>query len=125
MGYLRTYLMKAAANVPPVFLILIWAAKINWFTAIVLSLILTILAYFIGDIFILPKTGNIIAAIADGALVALFFWVLNYLGITVINNAGIIYTAIAVILAEGLFYHPFLKRLVTIDSMGPNFGKRN
>jgi len=125
MGYLRTYLMKAAANIIPVFLILIFAAKVNWLAAVMLALALTIVAYFIGDIFILPKTGNAIATIADGFLAALFFWIVNYLGISTINTASIIYTAVVVILVEGLFFHPYLKRLVTMDSLGPNFGKIN
>jgi len=117
--------MKAAANIIPVFLILIFAAKVNWLAAVMLALALTIVAYFIGDIFILPKTGNAIATIADGFLAALFFWIVNYLGISTINTASIIYTAVVVILVEGLFFHPYLKRLVTMDSLGPNFGKIN
>jgi len=124
MGHLKTLSMKAAANIVPVLLVLTLVAQVNWFTALIISLILTALAYFIGDMYILPRTGNVVATFADAGLAIVFLWMVNSLGIAAIGIAGVIYVAIAVALVESLFYHPFLKRLVGIDSMGPEFGKR-
>lgn len=124
MGHLKTFSMKAITNVLPVFLILTFVAEVNWVNSLIISLILTALAYLIGDIYILPKTGNLLATIADGGLALLLLWSLRYFTMIRISNSSILYIVIAVILVEGILYHPYLKRLVSIDSLGPVFGKR-
>ncbi len=123
MGHIKTLLLKIIVNALPVFLILYLAGEQGWVTALFLTFLLIGIAYVIGDLFILPQVGNVTATIADVLLAVGLLWSSKLVGLTVSNRA-LIYTALAVALAEGLFYHPYLKRLVSIDSMGPKFGDR-
>lgn len=59
----------------------------------------------------------------DGIMVALILYFARFFGI-LIDTRAIIYSVVAVIIVEGLIYHAYLKRLVTMDSMGPRFGHR-
>ncbi|MEH7459664.1 DUF2512 family protein, partial [Bacillus sp. JJ1127] len=46
---------------------------------LLISLLITGTAYLIGDLFVLPKYGNMVATIADFGLSFLGIWVLTYL----------------------------------------------
>lgn len=124
MGHLKTILTKTSFNGLPVFLILYFVGNTGWMNALFFTILLIGTAYIVGDLFLLPKVGNLAATAADVVLVIAFLWFVRQLGVTV-SSAGIIYTAAAVALAEGLLYHPYLKRLVSMDSMGPKIGDRN
>ena len=117
MGHLKTLSLKAMANGLPLFVILI-IGNVYWVTALFMTLLLSGLAYIIGDLFILPATGNKIATLADGVLVFLTLYSARYFGVP-IHTMVLVYAVIAVLIIEALFYHPYLKRLVSLDSQGP------
>ena len=116
--------MKTLAAGLPVLLILALVGKIGWIPALFATLVLTGIAYIAGDMLLLPKTGNLGATLADGVLVAALLLLLRYFGVPLGTNT-ILWTVLAVVVVEGLFYHPYLKRLVSTDSMGPVYGKRD
>ncbi|MFZ5645858.1 MAG: DUF2512 family protein [Bacillota bacterium] len=122
MGHLKTFSFKAILNIIPLFLILSLLGDMGWFASIIISIAITAVSYAL-DVYVLPRAGNAIAAISDGVLVFFILWVLRYIG-AVPNAKAMIYSVAAVIIVEGLIYHPYLKRLVAADSMGPIIGDR-
>lgn len=122
MGHLKTLSLKVLVIGLPVYLILTLLGRVDWVAAAVITLILAAAAYFLGDAVILPAAGNLTATIADGALTFVLLLASRYAGVNV-DTRTIVYGVIAVMLLEGAIYHPYLKRLVSADSMGPNIGK--
>ncbi len=121
MGNLRAFSLKAMSNGLPVFLLLTFAGNLYWLSALVLTLLLSAVAYILGDLLILPATGNLVATIADAILAFGVLWGARLFGFD-LTTATIVWVVIALMLVEGLFYHPYLKRLVSLNSMGPRLG---
>lgn len=124
MGHVRTLSLKLLFNGLPLFLILTFGGRLNWLNSVIISLAIGILAYVLGDVFVLPAFGNLVATLADGGLVVLLLYMLRYAGM-VLSFSTIIFCAVVVVLVEGLIYHPYLKRLVTFDSMDPKIGNKD
>lgn len=124
MGHVRLLSMKVLMNGLPLILILTLGGKLNILTALAISLAIALIAYLIGDLLILPAAGNAVATVADGGLVFALLYLLRYVGID-LSISAILRSVVTVLLVEGLIYHPYLKRLVSLDSMGPKIGKRN
>jgi hypothetical protein len=124
LGHIRTVSLKLLFNGLPLFLILVFGGGLHWLIALIVSLAVSLISYFLGDVFILPAYGNLAATLADGGLVLLLLYMLRYAGM-VMSISTIFYCVIAVLLVEGLFYHPYLKRLVTFDSMDPKLGNKD
>ncbi len=118
MGHFKTLSFKILLNGLPLFLILFLLGRLNWATAVFLSLTVIVVAYIIGDLVILPETGNFTATVMDGVLAFFILWASRYVGAPV-NFLTIAISTVVVVMAEGLVYHPYLKRLVSADSMGP------
>lgn len=60
-----------------VFLLVLTAGfEVNWYNALWISLVITVVSYFLGDYTILPRFGNKIATVADFGLVFLMTWLL-------------------------------------------------
>ncbi|PFZ07088.1 hypothetical protein COL60_19900 [Bacillus pseudomycoides] len=83
--------------------------------ALFISLVITGVAYLIGDLFILPKYGNTVATIVDFGLSFLGIWILTYF-LTNVNvprgiTAASFWSALLVGVVEILF-HIYMKRLV-------------
>lgn len=89
---------------------------------LIVALAVTILNYFIGDLIVLPKFGNIIAAVGDGLLGAITAFVISLLtGTTQPNNINnnqilnlfrtnlltLIFFAVIIAIAE-YFFHKYL-----------------
>jgi hypothetical protein len=83
--------------------------KSTWTQTVVVGLILATLAYILGDLWILPKFGNITAIIADFGLAALVIWLMmKGLPHFVLTTGGV--WVIALVLAIGeWFLHKYLK----------------
>lgn len=122
MGHIRAVTFKLLFNGLPLFLILVFVGKVDWLTSIAISLVIGLIAYALGDVFVLPAAGNLIATLADGALVFLMLYLLRYFGID-LSMTTMLLSTLAVLLVEGLIYHPYLKRLVSFNSLGPRLGK--
>lgn len=123
MGHLKTFSFKALLNVPPVFLILLLSGRLSWGTAMLIAALLAAVSYA-GDVYILPRAGNAVAAATDVVIAWVLLWAVRSAGVF-IEFRTIIYVAVAVVIVEGMVYHPYLKRLVSADSMGPIIGDRD
>ncbi|MGK0536110.1 YndM family protein [Bacillus sp. 'calajunan'] len=82
---------------------------------LVISLLITGVAYLIEDLFILPKYGNIVATIADLGLSFVGIWALTYF-LTNINltrniEASAFFAALLIGVAE-IFFHIYMKKVV-------------
>ncbi|HEK9099547.1 YndM family protein [Bacillus pfraonensis] len=82
---------------------------------LLISLLITGTAYLIGDLFVLPKYGNMVATIADFGLSFLGIWVLTYL--LTDNNfvrnivASSFWAALLIGVIE-VFFHIYMKKAV-------------
>lgn len=76
---------------------------------IITGLILAVLAYILGDLWILPKFGNIAAVLVDFGLAALVIWLMmKGLPQFVLTTGGVWVIALVLTLGEWLF-HKYLK----------------
>ncbi|PGK43415.1 hypothetical protein CN907_07845 [Bacillus anthracis] len=82
---------------------------------LLISLLLTGAAYLIGDLFILPKYGNMIATMADFGLSFFGIWLLTSLftNLDVTRNIGLS-SFIAALIIGGIevFFHIYMQKLV-------------
>ncbi|MEK5251678.1 YndM family protein [Bacillus sp. FSL R9-9530] len=80
-----------------------------------ISLIITAVAYLIGDLFILPKYGNMAATIADLGVSFVGVWALTYLlaDIDLTRNIGAsaFFATLLISVAE-IFFHIYMKKVV-------------
>lgn len=97
------------------FMMIPMLGKSTWTQTIVLGLIVGLLTYIIGDMWILPKFGNIAAVIGDLILAALVIWaIMKSLPQFVLTSGGV--WAIALVLAVGEWlFHRYL-----LSSKAPN-----
>ena len=103
------FLFKWALNGVIVVIFLTYYADMSYLTAILAATVLTIIAYLIGDVYILPRTGDVVAAIADAVLALaylmvaalIFDWQLSF------GEAAVI---AAVLGFAEFFYHRFVLR---------------
>lgn len=82
---------------------------------LLISLFLTGVAYLIGDLFILPKYGNMIATMADFGLSFFGIWLLTSLftNLDATRNIGLSsFLAALIIGGIEVFFHIYMKRLV-------------
>lgn len=87
---------------------------VPWYHAAWISIAVGVIAYGVGDMFVLRKFGNLIATMADFGLVFLltwfFLWILDF-DLTTDTNFALIalYTAIATAIVEYFFHIWLLK----------------
>ena len=82
---------------------------------LLISLLITGIAYLIGDLFVLPRYGNMIATIADFGLSFLGIWVLTYFltDIDLTRNIGFsAFWSALLISAVEIFFHIYMKKAV-------------
>jgi hypothetical protein len=78
---------------------------------LLISLAVTVIAYVIGDVFILPATNNIFAVIADFALALVTIYAFNF---SLYRNMVSFWSALVAAAVLGIgewFFHMFMKRL--------------
>ena len=79
--------------------------KSTWTQTLVTGLILVALAYVVGDMWILPKLGNIMATLADFGLAALVLWAMERaLPRFVLSRTGIWTIALVIAIGEMIFH---------------------
>lgn len=112
MKHVKALLVKFAIIALILELTLINLSKLSFSNILVVSLAVTILAYIIGDLLILPRTNNTIATLADIGLSLVTLILFDY----IIYKAGISFmTALlaSVIIGFGeWFYHKYIIRLI-------------
>jgi hypothetical protein len=75
---------------------------------VLLAFIVTIINYVIGDLILLRKAGNVIAAITDGIIAGLTAYVLDILVVRFDTNFVTILIFSAIIVVAEYFFHQYL-----------------
>lgn len=114
MDHAKGLALKSLLNGIPATYLLSTIGGLPVGNALIASLMLTFLAYIVGDLFVLPRSNGTVATALDAALALLILWSLKALGMP-ITEVGMIYTAVALTLVEWLVFHPYLHREVRRD----------
>ncbi|MBC6972797.1 YndM family protein [Bacillus sp. Xin] len=115
MKHIVALLIKYTAISAVLLMILGISQDISLPRILLISLIITGSAYLIGDLFVLPKYGNMVATIADFGLSFLGIWLLTYL-LTDNDYTGNIgapsFWAALLISVIEVFFHIYIKKVV-------------
>lgn len=116
MEHVRALAVKFLLNGVIILAVLSLLGDVDAATAIYIALIITIVAYILGDLLILPAFGNTTASISDGIMAFLITWIIPFVvpGLTITLG-----TALAVGAAIGVgewFFHKYFKRTVTEEN---------
>lgn len=63
-----------------------------------------VISYFLGDLLILPKAGNIIASISDFALAFATLWLMDFFLLSEFTITSMLYAALGIAIMEFLFH---------------------
>ncbi|WP_428908317.1 YndM family protein [Niallia sp. Krafla_26] len=77
MRHIRNLLVKFIATFAVLFIILGMFYDMSFGNVLAISLVLTLAAYLIGDMLILPRTNNTMATLADFGLAFLVIWLMG------------------------------------------------
>ncbi|MEB9614089.1 YndM family protein [Bacillus cereus] len=115
MKHIVALLIKYTAITAVLLIILGIFQDISIPRVLLISLLLTGAAYLIGDLFILPKYGNMIATIADFGLSFFGIWFLTYLLTNSDFTRNIGFSSFVAALIIGgieVFFHTYMKKVV-------------
>jgi hypothetical protein len=117
MKNLTNLMIKTILVLAVLFILIPIFGKSTWTQTIITGLILVAISYLVGDMWILPKFGNLVAVLADLGLGALVVWSMaRALPQFILTTAGV--WTIAVVLAAGeWFFHLYL---LTTQAPGKN-----
>ena len=102
-------LTKFAAITAALYLVLpVGGAALTMGQLLTLSLVLTVVAYVLGDRMILPAAGNAVAVLADGLLAFLILWLAGIMVAAMDLRFGAIVLATSVIGIVEFFFHQYL-----------------
>lgn len=88
---------------------LLWYTEATIMSAIVTSIVFSIIAYFIGDQLILRASNNIVATVADAVLAIVYLWVVSAFMNWSFTWGELLFTVVILGVVE-LLYHYFLQR---------------
>ncbi|MBT2641297.1 YndM family protein [Bacillus sp. ISL-41] len=77
MKHLRALAVKSLASLVLLYVILGLMYDMSFTNVFLISLVLGLASYVIGDLFLLPKTNNTIATLADFGLAFMIIWILG------------------------------------------------
>ncbi|WP_079509193.1 YndM family protein [Mesobacillus jeotgali] len=77
MKHLRAIAIKFIASLAVLYIILGGMYDMSFTNVFLISLVLGIASYVIGDLFLLPKTNNTIATLADFGLAFMIIWIVG------------------------------------------------
>ena len=108
MKNLTNLVLKTAMNLILLLLLIPVFGRSTWTQTLITGLVLIVISYIVGDLWVLPKFGNIAAVIADFVVFVLGIWAMTEaLPQFVMNSSG--YWGIALALAAGeWFFHQYL-----------------
>ncbi|MFY4675147.1 YndM family protein [Bacillus anthracis] len=115
MKHIVALLIKYTAITAVLLIILGIFQDISIPRVLLISLFLTGAAYLIGDLFVLPKYGNMVATIADFGLSFFGIWFLTYLLTDLDSTRNIGFSSfIAALIIGGIevFFHIYMKKVV-------------
>jgi hypothetical protein len=112
MQHGKALLMKGLFTFIVLYLVLGLGFGMSFVNVLITTLVLGVISYFVGDLGVLPKNGNMIATISDLGLVLVVVWIMGIIlsGIDMVTMAGAALIS-AVILAVGeYFFHHYIMR---------------
>lgn len=120
MQYAKAFLIKLVLTLGVLFVVLGLFFNASLADIIIIGLALTVIA-FVGDMLVLPKVGNMIAAASDLLLAFLVVWGLGSIlyddGISLLSSAVLSSLFVA---AGELYYHRYLRDHVFVNVDKPN-----
>lgn len=120
MQYAKAFLIKLVLTLGVLFITLGLFFNASLADIIIIGLALTVIA-FVGDMLVLPKVGNMIAAASDLLLAFLVVWGLGSIlyddGISLLSSAVLSSLFVA---AGELYYHRYLRDHVFVNVDKPN-----
>ncbi|MFE8700509.1 DUF2512 family protein [Cytobacillus sp. FJAT-54145] len=90
----------------------LWVFNIPIGSILMFALVVSVAAYFLGDLIIYPRFGNLVATAADFGLYTIAFWFIIYSFTANTANSVIasVTTAFVISLVEALFHSLFIAR---------------
>jgi hypothetical protein len=124
LKHLRALAVKFLASLAVLYVILGLMYDMSFTNVLLISLVLGLASYVIGDLFLLPKTNNTIAALADFGLAFMIIWIL---GESLTYGESLLLPSL--ISAAGIalfeyFFHKYVARNVLEDG-GREYTNRN
>ncbi|MGG0720380.1 YndM family protein [Robertmurraya massiliosenegalensis] len=111
MEHFKALAIKFIASLALLYIILGLYYGMTFGTVFLITLILGIISYIVGDLGILPRTGNAIATLADFGLALAVIWVMISLLTSAMNAFTMsLFSAIAVTIFE-FFFHSYMSNM--------------
>lgn len=127
MRHRNAFIMKFLLVAAILFFMLLIFENASWVDILIISLLITIVSYVIGDLFILPRTGVFTAAVADFVINFAAIYFLASLFIEQAYPLGIVsgFAAFFIACVEGFFHrymidHVFIGKKENQDSIFMN-----
>jgi hypothetical protein len=106
MKFITKLLINGVIVIP----LMIWFSHVTFLQAACTSVVLSVIAYFVGDQFILRQSNNTVATIADAVLSFLYLWLVAYVMNWDLSLMEIFVISVILGVAEAVFH-----RFLTID----------
>ncbi|MCF6410044.1 DUF2512 family protein [Pseudalkalibacillus salsuginis] len=112
MVHVKALAIKGAMTLPILYLILGLGYGISFINVVILTVILGAVSYILGDLYVLPKTTNMKATMADLGLTFVVVWVVGIMitGLQTGTMAGAAAITAAVIATGEHFFHFYILR---------------
>ncbi|SES30858.1 Protein of unknown function [Psychrobacillus sp. OK032] len=106
--HVKAFLMKFVLTTAVLWVILGLFFDVNFTDVLITSVVITVVG-FIGDLFVLPRIGNVLAAITDFVLAMVVVWVLgsNIFEVPIPLGTASFVSALALMMEE-LFFHRYM-----------------
>lgn len=112
MKHILAFIIKFAMIAVVLEVVLGYLTDLSIVEILYISLAVTLLAYLLGDLFILDKTNNTVATIADAGLALITIWAFNWIIIDAeISFTDALIASAALAIGEWLF-HKYVRRAV-------------
>ncbi|MGM7722183.1 YndM family protein [Metabacillus sp. Hm71] len=124
MSHIKAIVIKFIATFALLYVILGIVFDVQFENVLLISLVLGVISYMVGDLVILPRTNNRVATLADFGMAFLVIWLM----LDNISNDGAdifwasLFSAIGVALFE-YFFHKYVAS--TVDNKQENKSRRN
>ncbi|MFD1952956.1 DUF2512 family protein [Paenibacillus thailandensis] len=98
------FILKWLVNGVIVVSLLMFYADATFWSAAITATVLSVVAYFVGDLFILRATNNTVATIADAVLAFAGLWIAAYMMNWPLDATEILFATVLLGAAEWLFH---------------------
>lgn len=107
--YIKAFLMKLLITTAILWVVLDLFYKVNFTDVFITSIVITVVG-FISDVFLLPRIGNVLAAIGDFVLVLALIWILgsSIFDETIALGSAAFISALVIMMGE-LYLHRYME----------------